>query len=410
MPKRKPSTGRSIALALAGGGPEGAVYEIGALFALSEALEGLDFNEMDLYAGVSAGAFVSACLANGLTPDQMCRAIVRPEPGMHPFTRRTFHTPALGEFARRAMMLPKLAVSALSDYLAHPLEESALDAAGKLSQAVPVALFDNDPIRAYLESIFERPGRTDDFRKLRRSLRIIATDLNSGTAVRFGEEGYDDVPISQAVQASTALPGIYPPVSIGGRYFVDGVLLKTIHASVLLDEGVDLLFCINPIVPIDTSLAPDPDGHGQERLITRGLPTMLSQTVRTLIHSRLSTGIASYAEKYPDAEIVIFQALPHDERMFFTNVFSIASRRAICEHAYRMTRRDLLDRSEHLLPILERHGVTLRTDLLQDDDRDLWRAAGVPDAEIKPSPSTKESVTSRLKSALDDLESAIERE
>ena len=55
---------RKAALALAGGGPLGAVYEIGVLMALSEALDGFDFNELDAYVGVSAGSFIAAGLAN----------------------------------------------------------------------------------------------------------------------------------------------------------------------------------------------------------------------------------------------------------------------------------------------------------------------------------------------------------
>ena len=50
----------SIGLALAGGGPFGAVYEIGALIALEEALEGLDLNRLDCYVGVSAGSIAAA--------------------------------------------------------------------------------------------------------------------------------------------------------------------------------------------------------------------------------------------------------------------------------------------------------------------------------------------------------------
>ena len=46
-----------IALALAGGGPLGAMYEIGVLMALDESLDGLDLNAMDIYVGVSAGVF-----------------------------------------------------------------------------------------------------------------------------------------------------------------------------------------------------------------------------------------------------------------------------------------------------------------------------------------------------------------
>ena len=74
-----------IGLALAGGGPQGAIWEIGALRALEEALEGVDLNQLHAYVGVSAGAFLAANLANDLNTAQMCRAIVKHEPGEHPF-------------------------------------------------------------------------------------------------------------------------------------------------------------------------------------------------------------------------------------------------------------------------------------------------------------------------------------
>ena len=60
-----------VGLALAGGGPLGGVYELGALLALSESLEGVDFNALDVYVGVSSGGFIAAGLANGLTPGRM---------------------------------------------------------------------------------------------------------------------------------------------------------------------------------------------------------------------------------------------------------------------------------------------------------------------------------------------------
>jgi predicted acylesterase/phospholipase RssA len=95
-----------IGLAMAGGGPVGAVYEIGALRALDEVLEGVDFNDLHVYVGVSAGAFLAANLANGLTTKQMCRAIVKHEPGEHPFVAETFVRPALREMAGRTVMVP----------------------------------------------------------------------------------------------------------------------------------------------------------------------------------------------------------------------------------------------------------------------------------------------------------------
>ena len=185
---------------------------------------------------VSAGAFITACLANNLSTAQMCRAIVKPEPGEHPFVPENFMSPAIGRFVRSGLKVPRLLAEAFWEMIAHPLDSSLFEPMTRLSRALPVGVFRNEPIRAYLEKIFSMHGRTDDFRELRRKLVVVATDLDSGRPVRFGEPGLDHVPISTAVQASTALPGLYPPVLIDGRYYVDGVLLKTVHASVALEE------------------------------------------------------------------------------------------------------------------------------------------------------------------------------
>ena len=53
-----------------------------------------------------------------------------------------------------------------------------------------------------------------------------------GAAAPFVLSGWDHVPISEAVAASAALPGLFPPVPIGGRWYVDGALKKTLHARV----------------------------------------------------------------------------------------------------------------------------------------------------------------------------------
>jgi len=76
---------------------------------------------------------------------------------------------------------------------------------------LPTGLCDNRPFERFLAQLFTGPGRTNDFRKLARSLYIVATELNSGYSVRFGEPGFDHVPISRAIQASTALPACIRP-------------------------------------------------------------------------------------------------------------------------------------------------------------------------------------------------------
>jgi predicted acylesterase/phospholipase RssA len=404
-----PDRSSRVGLALAGGGPEGAVYEIGVLRALDEAIDGLDFNNLPVYVGVSAGAFLSANLANGLTTAQNARAIVKHEPGEHPFHPKTFFTPALGEMVRRSLMTPRLAFEAVLDYLRHPTDLTFGESLLRLSRALPVGVFDNEPIRDYLERIFSLPGRTNDFRQLRRRLIVVATELDSGLAVRFGEPGHDHVPISVAVQASTALPGLYPPVLIDGRHYVDGVLLKTLHASVALDAGAKLVICINPIVPVDTLHAEERRTR-ERRLTELGLPTVLSQTFRTLIHSRMTVGMAAYAPRFPHQDLVLFEPKSDDYRMFFTNIFSFSSRKAVCEYAYAATRRELLLRFDELAPIFARHGLRLREEVLLDADCDLWAGVGLDGGEGCDRVRGDLPVTQALDRALRSLELWLDRQ
>jgi predicted acylesterase/phospholipase RssA len=372
-----PDRSRRVGLALAGGGPEGAVYEIGVLRALDEALEGVDFNRLRVYVGVSAGAFLSANLANGITTAQNVRAIVKAEPGEHPFVPETFFTPAVAEMLRRSLMTPGLLAESIWNYLRNPYDMPLVDSFLTLTRALPVGVFDNEPVRRYLERIYALPGRSDDFRALRAKLFVVATELDSGLAVRFGDKGRDHVPISLAVAASSALPGLYPPVVIDGRHYVDGVLLKTVHASVALEAGARLVICVNPIVPVDTLHAPDEETRRQ-RLADLGLPTVLSQTFRTLIHSRMTVGMSAYAERFPDKDLVLIEPHADDYRMFFTNIFSFASRKELCEYAYQATRRDLRRRFAELAPIFSKHGIRLRERVLADGECDLWTGVGLP--------------------------------
>ena len=58
--------------------------------------------------------------------------------------------------------------------------------------------------------------------------------------------------------------------------------------------------------------------------------------------------------------------------MFFTNIFSFANRHDVCEHAYQSTRRFLLREAERIRPVLEKHGLTLRMDILMESGRTLF--------------------------------------
>ncbi|NGP52407.1 patatin-like phospholipase family protein [Thioalkalivibrio sp. XN8] len=395
--------GPKIGLALAGGGPLGGIYEIGALLALNEAIDGLDFADVDVYVGVSAGSFVASTLANGITVEEMGRLLVSRRGRPQRFDPALFLKPNFPEYLRRSSQLPKLLAEGLWDFARNPQARGLLESLSGLTRAIPTAVFDNQPIESFLADLFSNRGMTNDFRELQSQLLVVGVDLDTGEAVRFGSPGHDDVPISKAVQASTALPGLYPPVLIGDRYFVDGGLKRTLHASSALDEGVDLLFCVNPIVPFDASAAPPGHDKRHDSLVEGGLPVVLSQTFRALIHSRMIVGMAKYETSYVDRDVVLFEPDTGDSKMFFANVFSYANREMVCQHAYRTTRRDLWARRRKLTPILKRHGVVINEAILQDGDRHFSSALS-----RRPDPMRlghyKNRATNRLDGLLDRLE------
>jgi len=395
-----PSRGR-FGLALAGGGPLGAFYEVGTLHAIGESIEGLDLTALDMYVGVSSGAMIAAGLVNGYDTADMGQVFIHSSSDQFPMRPSLFLRPAFREYLRRIGAIPGLAADILGQYLRDPGKDwaEAIDPIGRL---LPTGLCDNRPFERFLARMFTGPGRTNDFRELRRSLYIVATELNSGYSVRFGEPGFDHVPISRAIQASTALPGLYPPVEIDRHTYVDGALMRTMNASLLLDEGADFVICINPLVAFDASSVPR--RYGEDRadldLTHGGLPVVLSQTFRAMIQSRMLVGMRTYKNSYPTTDVLLFEPDRGDDELFFKNVFRYADRKRLAEHAYQRTRRDLYRQADALEPLIARHGMRLRRDLLADRSRTFSAAVHERARRMKP-------VTGPLHRALDRLESRL---
>jgi predicted acylesterase/phospholipase RssA len=395
---------RRVGLALAGGGPLGAIYEIGALCALEEAIPDLDLNALDGYVGVSAGGIIAAGLANGMTPRALCAAFIEGDGPRDQRIRPTlFIQPAWAEYARRLAALPGLVAQAGFRYFFD--RRSLLAALERVGSALPTGLFSNAPLESQLRRVFSADGRSNDFRRLDRRLVVVATDLDSGAAAPFGLPGWDHVPISEAVAASAALPGLFPPWPIGGRWYVDGALKKTLHARVLLDMGIDLMLCLNPLVPFDAT-APGRHrvlGGAQQRipkLVQGGLPLVLSQTFRTLIHSRLELGMKGYESSHPGTDIVLFEPDHRDPELFLANLFGYSQRRAVAEHAYQSTRADLRSRRGLLRATLARHGLALDDAALDDARRRLL-------GRRRPTGTLATRTLARLDEVLNDLERTL---
>ncbi|MCG6118030.1 MAG: patatin-like phospholipase family protein [Aquimonas sp.] len=395
--RRKPRIG----LAVAGGGPIGGMYELGALRALDEAIEGLDLTRLHVYVGVSSGAFLAASLANRIDTANMCRIFLTGDSGDVHFKPESFLRPAFFEYARRVIGLPRLVLDFWRNALLHPGESSVAELLGRFGGLIPNGLFDNSGIEEFLRDAFTRRGRSNDFRELKRKLFVIAVDLDSGETVRFGAPDWDEVPISVAVQASSALPGLYPPVKLQGRHLVDGALRRTMHGSVALDEDIDLLIGLNPLVPYDGHAARGSDGQRLNSVTEGGLPMVLSQTFRTLLQSRMQVGLAKYAQQYTHSDQLILEPDHNDAEVFFTNAFSYSSRRRVCEHAYRATLRDLGRHREALRPMLARLGLRLRDELLDHPQPTLMEG-------VRRSYHPRTETTARLARALDDVEELMQ--
>jgi NTE family protein len=397
-PARRRRAGRGkLAIALAGGGPLGAFYALGALHALEEAIVGRELTDFDVYVGVSSGSLVAAGLANGFDTTTLGTTFIDDESTLFPFSPGALLRPAFGQYGSRLARVPQVFASMARQYAREPLRSGWPVVMGALGELVPTALFDNSGLERYLHAVFTTQGHADDFRKLRSRLYVVATDLNTGESVSFGDRRHREVPISRALVASAALPGLYPAVEIDGHHYVDGALIRTLDATLALQAGCGLVICINPLVPFDASIA---SGHTRTNLAERGLPAVLGQTFRALIHSRMRLGFDSYRESFPRADILLLEPDRHDEVLFLTNVFRYAGRRRLAEHAYQRTRRDLLAQAGALAPILEQHGLQLDTKRLRDPKRGFATAARERRMHVR-------HVIHRLSSALGRLESAL---
>src|SRR2546423_8576033 len=213
-PRRRPRRSRT-ALVLGGGGFTGGVYEIGALRALDLLAVNRTVNEFDVYVGTSAGSFVAALVSNGVTPEEMMRVVNQQVPT--PFQdvdRGTLMRPNYREFLQSAALFP-LRMLGLARSLVGQLGSSSLiDIGVGIAEALPSGAYDGSAVEDYLKNVLGDPDRTNDFRLLESELYLTATDLDTCERIVLGGPDWDDVPISRAVAASTALPMVYMPQEV----------------------------------------------------------------------------------------------------------------------------------------------------------------------------------------------------
>src|SRR5436309_2890407 len=238
------------ALVLGGGGFTGGVYEIGALRALDLLAVNKTVNQFDVYVGTSAGSFVASLVANGVTPEEMMRVVNQQVPTpFRDIDRGTLMRPNMVEFAQSMALMPLRLLGVARTVVTQLGQASIVDLVVGLAEGLPSGLYDGRGIERYMSEVLSDPDRTNDFRLLDKELYLTATDLDTCERVILGADDWDDVPISRAVQASTALPMIYKPVELKGRELVDGGIRSTTNVDIAVERGAKFIVVVKPLVP-----------------------------------------------------------------------------------------------------------------------------------------------------------------
>jgi hypothetical protein len=182
------------------------------------------------------------------------------------------------------------------------------------------------------------------------------------------------------------------------------------HASVAMDDGVDLMLCLNPLVPFDAT-APQvakvmqrglpAEKRSIPRIVDGGLPAVLSQTFRSMIHSRMELGMKHYEHCYPNTDIILIEPDHRDPEMYLANTFSYAQRRTLAEHAYQQTRQMLRSQKTGISAKLAKHGISLDHDALNNPKRHLTH--------LQPAPTRVGQAITNLQEVMDDLGDVVSR-
>jgi NTE family protein len=229
-PKRaappKPKHGRKIALVLGGGGLKGFAH-IGVIRALKE----LKIDPL-VVAGTSIGALIAAAYGNDMPVKEM-------EERARNLKRRD-----LFRLNRMGMLLER--TKSPSIYL-------------------------EEPLRQVVEGVVQQSS----FQKLKRRVLVNTVDIQRGSQVVWGLHGLRDVSVIDAVYASCALPGFYPPGYVGGRLCVDGGVLDNLPVSIA-GRGMDV------VIAVDTGSS---DLEPENDIATAGFTSIYMRAATTMMHA-----------------------------------------------------------------------------------------------------------------------------
>jgi predicted acylesterase/phospholipase RssA len=203
------------------------------------------------------------------------------------------------------------------------------DVLARAERELPAGFFTLAALERFMRQGLASRGSGNSFAALPRTLLIPAVDLNTAERVVFGTGALTSVPISDAVAASSAIPGFFDPYSINGRDYVDGGVGFCGHADLAAEAGADIVFVVNPLVPNRPA-----DGASMR---ARGVYTIMEQAGRIYSQNLLQLGMASMAVKYPRTRFHLLQP-SQDTTLLFGPSMGFAASRTALRFGYTSTR------------------------------------------------------------------------
>ncbi len=360
------------AVNLAGGGITGMYYHLGVLKCLDDAFAGA-ISDFDLFAGVSGGAVIAACLANGLSIDEMICKLGTLDASWKYDLKLSWRHLNVVEVPRRLLLVQR---EMLRYALRIVKREDDLSVASILGTWAVLfgPVFDNAEFEEALEDLFSEPGRSNDFRALDCELIVGATDQDRREHVVFSANSLGHVPISRAVVASAAMHPFFPSVEIDGRRYTDGIVTRTSNLGESIVRGADLVFAVDPFVPVIA----DEAGYNSRR----GNMWVVEQDYKTMSFTRFAQFRDQFERTNPHVNIYTY--LPSNRMRYLMskqNPFVARNFHPIVCEAYRSTYRRLKTLAYKMVHELAAHDITLDLDPVEAKVARL-RAAAKPDVRL----------------------------
>ncbi len=267
----------TTALVLGAGGAAGWVFHVAVLKTLSEA--GIEPMSSEVIVGTSAGSALGVALRSGVDLDEFKSRATRPPT----------------EEDRRAMMSElrkaKKSLIPLAPTMVRELRPRGAGASLAFAGLLPPGLFPT----GWVSSL---PGldRVDGWPA---NLWIPAVRIPDGDRVVFGRDR-TDVPVSVAVEASSAVPGMFRPKKIGEETFVDGGVMSSTHADLVLGSGVDRVVISAPM----SRRSGGPFARNAKKRLTEELEALQSAGIESIVVEPTDESVSAakgYPRRRPDA-------------------------------------------------------------------------------------------------------------